>query len=168
MDGKLLLESPVYLIGRWTGIIVFLLLIIDFTMMEIFRLRKDTMKEWLASRIYANKLHGITSATILLVAILHSMLLAFGHWNSLVSSFPLWMPLGENLAIMYNLGTLAACMMLFLALHGYFRNWFWKKWSHKAWVRTHFWTTICLIIIIFIHAITIGEELQFLGLSIRS
>ena len=117
---------------------------------------------------YANKLHGITSATILLVAILHSMLLAFGHWNSLVSSFPLWMPLGENLAIMYNLGTLAACMMLFLALHGYFRNWFWKKWSHKAWVRTHFWTTICLIIIIFIHAITIGEELQFLGLSIRS
>ena len=145
-------------------IIAFILLILDFLIMQLFRMRSSTMKEWLASRIYANKLHGIASVTILLSAILHSLLLVFGHWNSLVSAFPLWMPLTENLGYMFNLGTLAAILMLFLSIHGYFRNWFWNKWSHSAWKRTHFWCALLLIIIVSIHAVTIGAEFEFLGL----
>ncbi len=156
-----------YLVGRWTGIIALSLLILDFLMMEVFKVRNSTMKNWVATRIYANRFHGIVSVTILLSAILHSLLLVFGHWHSLVSAFPFWMPLTENFGYMFNLGTLAATLMLFLALHGYFRNWFWNKWSHFAWKRTHFWCALVLIIIVLIHAVTIGKEFEFLGLSIR-
>lgn len=136
--------------------------------MEIFRLRGGTMKDWVASRVYANKLHGIVSVTILLGALFHSFLLVFGHWYGQTTSFPLWMALGERLALMFNLGTIAAGLMLFLSLHGYFRKWWWKKWSHDSWRRVHFWTTIFLLIIVAIHAVTIGNELQFLGFSVRS
>jgi|TARA_Y100000294_G_C8511107_1_gene318846 predicted ferric reductase len=160
--------DTIYFLGRWTGIVAFLLLIIDFTIMEIFRMRGGTMKEWVASRVYANKLHGISSVTILFCALLHSLLLVFGHWHDLVSSIPFWMTLGERLALMFNLGTLAAGMMVFLAFHGYFRNWFWKRWSHNSWRRIHFWTTVVLLVIVTIHAVTIGKELQFLGLTVRS
>ncbi len=164
----MLSAATIYFLGRWTGIIVFSLLIIDFVVMEVFRLHGSTMKGWVASRVYANKLHGISSVTILLGALLHAFLLVFGHWNDQVTAFPLWMALGERLALMFNLGTIASALMLCLALHGYFRNWFWKRWSHDSWRRVHFWTSILLIVIVSIHAVTIGKELQFLGLSIRS
>jgi len=160
--------DTIYFLGRWNGLVVFFLLLIDFTFMEIFRLRSSTMKDWLASRVYTNKLHGIVSVTILLGALMHASLLVFGHWNKLTSSFPLWMDSGENIAVMFNLGTIAAGIMIMLALHGYFRKWFWGRWSHKSWRRTHFWTTMILLILVTIHAVTIGKELQFLGFTLRS
>ena len=92
----MLSADTIYFLGRWTGIVAFLLLIIDFTIMEIFRMRGGTMKEWVASRVYANKLLGISSVTILFCALLHSLLLVFGHWHDLVSSIPFWMTLGER------------------------------------------------------------------------
>ncbi|HJN55704.1 MAG TPA: hypothetical protein QF646_04900 [Candidatus Poseidoniales archaeon] len=161
-------DDSIYLLGRWTGIVVFILLIIDVTLMEMFRLRASTMKEWLASRIYTNRLHGIISVTILLGAVLHSLLLVFGRWQDHTTAFPLWMKGTESMALMVDLGTISAGLMIFLALHGYHRKWFWKHWSHKAWQRTHFWVTMLLICIVAIHASTIGTEFRFLGLSVRN
>jgi predicted ferric reductase len=160
--------ATIYFIGRWTGLSVFLLLLIDFTVMEIFRLRSGTVKEWVATRVYAHKLHGISSVTILLGALLHALLLVFGHWSNQVTSIPFWMALGEQLALMFNLGAFAAFLMVLLALHGYFRKWFWDRWTYDTWRRIHFWTTILLLTIVTIHAVTIGKELQFLGFTIRS
>ena len=161
------LDSNTYFIGRWAGIVVFFLLLVDFCIMELFRLRGGIMKQWLASRIYTNKIHGIFSVTILLGAILHAILLVFGHWSNQVSSFPFWMTEGEELRLMFNLGAIAACIMILLSIHGYYHKWFWKKWSHQAWKRTHFWLSILLILIVLVHAVTNGKEMEFIGFSIR-
>lgn len=161
------IQLDTYFLGRWIGLVVFTLLIVDFCIMELFRFRGGIMKQWLASRVYANKIHGIVSVTILLGAILHANFLVFGHWNDQVSSFPFWMIDGKEIRLMFNLGTIAAGIMIFLSMHGYFRKWFWDKWSHQSWKRTHFWLSIILITIVFIHAVSIGKELDFIGFSIR-
>lgn len=162
------MSETIHLIGRWTGLVTFALLLLDIAMMELFRYRKEHLKDWLGSRVYANRFHGIISATLLATALLHGMLLMFGQWQDHAEwpGFPFWVDAGETYGLMIDLGTIAAGLMLLLALHGLFRKAWYDRFSYRSWRRVHLTTSLILIVVVAVHAVTVGEDLRFLGLTV--
>ena len=52
-----MVEGWTWVFGRWTGIVTYSILVLDVSMMELFRFRQKAAEDWLGSRIHADRFH---------------------------------------------------------------------------------------------------------------
>jgi hypothetical protein len=149
------------LVGRLLGWTATALLIASIILGGYPRKGKRPLNRLLGNARRRVQIHCLISYEILLVTLLHSIILMLGHWNFMMTNDNfLWVETSTSTGIYIDLGTISLVLMAIIGFQGAFQKRLCRLMGPKVWRYSHLFLSLGALILVLIHAVTVGSTLQ--------